>query len=154
MRGHSGKVCRRAQNKNQQKQQPRRVNWNGEEGEEQKSEEEEDTSNEQYVLGIDGSGSPPFLMRGKLNRKKICLMINSGSPVTIISRDELQRILQYEVLFVRPIPEGEKYVNFNKRPINLLGYIICELEVVGKYIRKERILVARPGTKSIVGATG
>ena len=74
-------------------------------------------------------------------------MIDSRSPVTIISRD----ILQYEVLIVRPLPEDEKYVDFNKRPINLLGYIFCELEVGGKYIRKARILVAQPGAKSFVG---
>ena len=148
MTGHFGKVCRRAQNKNPQKQPPRRVNLIEEE-EEQKS--DEDTSEEQYVLGIDGSGSPPFMMKGKINRNKFCLMIDSGSPVTIISRDELQKILQYEVLFVRPLPEDEKYVDFNKRPVNSLGYIFCELEVGGKYIRKARTLVARPGTKSIVG---
>ena len=78
-------------------------------------------------------------------------MIDSVSPVTIISRDELQRILQYNVLFIRPLPEDEKYVDFNKRPVNLLRYIFCELEVGGKYISKARTLVARPGTKSIVG---
>ena len=78
-------------------------------------------------------------------------MIDSGSPVTIISRDELQRILQYEVLFVRPLPKDGKYVDYNKQPVNLLGYIFCELQVGGKYIRKARILVARPGAKSIVG---
>ena len=78
-------------------------------------------------------------------------MRDSGSPVTIIGRDELQRIPQYEVLFVRPLPEDEKYVDYNKQPFNLLGYIFCELEVGGKYIRKARILVARPGAKFIVG---
>ena len=72
-------------------------------------------------------------------------MIDSGSPVTIISYDELQKILQYNVLFVRPLPDDEKNVDFNKRPVNLLGYIFCELEVGEKYIRKARILVSRPG---------
>ena len=91
------------------------------------------------------------MMKGKINRKKFCLIIDSGSPVTIISRDELQKILQYDVLFIRPLPEDENYVDFNKRPVTLLGYIFCELEVGGKYIRKARILVAKPGTKSIVG---
>ena len=87
------------------------MNWIAEEGEEQRS-DEEDTGDEQYVLGFVGGGSPPFTMGGKINRKKFCLLIDSGSPVTIISRDELQIILQYEVLFVRPLPEDEKYVEF------------------------------------------
>ena len=148
MTGHFGKVCTRIQKQGPTKQPPQRVNLV--EGEKQDS-DYDNSSDEQYVLGIDGGGSPPFLMKGRINRKKFCLMIDSGSPVTIISRDELQRILQYEVLFVRPLPEDEKYVDYNKQPVNLLGYIFCELEVGGKYIRKARILVARPGAKSIVG---
>ena len=78
-------------------------------------------------------------------------MIDSVSPVTIIGYDELQKTLQYDVLFVRPLPEDTKYVDYNKRPANLLGYKFRELEVGGKYNRKARILVARPGAKSIVG---
>ena len=127
--------------KKQQKQPPPRVNWI----------EDENTNEEQNVLGIDGSGPPLFMMKGEINRTKSCFMIDSGSPVTIICRDELQRILQYDVLFIRPLPEDKKYVDFNKRPVNLPGYIFCQLEVGGKYIREARILVARPGTKSIVG---
>ena len=147
--GHFGRVCRRAQKQqNAQKQPPRRVNWVEEESE---NDEDKNEDEEQYVLGIDGSGSPPFMMKGKINRKKFCLMIDSGSPVTIINYEELQKILQYETLFVRPLPPDEKYVDYNKKPVNLLGYIFCELEVGGKYIRKARILVARPGAKSIVG---
>ena len=129
------------------KQQPRRVNWVDEETEDEEEIEEE----EQYMLGIDAGGSPPFMMRGKINRKKFNLMIDSGSPVTTIKYEDLPKILQYETLFVRPLPEEEKYVDYNKRPVNLLGYIFCELEVGGKYIRKARILVAKPGAKSIVG---
>ena len=118
---------------------------------EEPEDEEEIEEEKQYVLGIDGSGSPPFMMREKINRKNFSLMIDSGSPVTIINYEVLQKIPQYEILFVRPLPEDEKYVDYNKRPVNLLGYIYCELEVGGKYIRKARILVARPGAKSIVG---
>ena len=86
------------------------------------------------------------MMKGKINRKKFCLMIDSGSPVTIINYEELQKILQYETLFVRPLPHYEKYVDYNRKPVNLLGYIFCELEVGGKYIRKARILVRNPSS--------
>ena len=69
-----------------------RVNWIEEEPDKQ---EEEEDSHEQYLLGIDGHRTPPFMMKGKFNRKKFFFMIDSGSPVTIISHDELQTILQY-----------------------------------------------------------
>ena len=130
--GHFGRVCRRApKQQNTQKQPPRRVNSVEEEPEDDEDIEEE----EQYVLGIDGNGSPPFMMKGKINRKKFCLMIDSGSPVTIINYEELQKILQYETLFVRPLPPDEIYVENNRKPINLLGYIFRELKVIGTYIR-------------------
>ena len=81
-------MCRKQQKpQTPQKQAPRRVNWVDEESDNQ--DEEED----QYVLGIDGGGSPPFMMKCKINRKKFCLMIDSGSPVTIINQEELQKIL-------------------------------------------------------------
>ena len=47
-------------------------------------------------------------------------MIDSGSSVTIIGYNELQKILQYDVLFVRPLPKDEKYVDFNKQPVDLV----------------------------------
>ena len=77
---------------------PRRTNWVEAEEEQENTDEQEE---EQYVLGIDGGGSPPFMTKGKLNRKKFCLMIDSGSPVTIIGLDELQKILQLDELFLR-----------------------------------------------------
>ena len=76
--GHYGKVCRKPQNQQStHKQPPRRVNWVAEESEKDEDNHEE----EQYVLGIDGSGSPPFMMKGKINRKKFCLMKDSTSPL-------------------------------------------------------------------------
>ena len=141
-----GRVCKRVQTQGQQKQPLRRVNLVAEE--EQKQSDDDDSSDEQYVLGIDGSGSPPFMMKGRINHNKFCLLIDSGFTVTIISRDELQRSRQYEVLFVRPLPEDEKYVDYNKQPVNLLGYIFCELEVGGKNIRRSENSSSTPRDES------
>ena len=76
--GHFGKVCKRNSKQNHLRQLPRRANW----VEEHKLEDEENDDNieQQYVLGKDESGSTPFMMKGKYNQKKICLMIDSGSP--------------------------------------------------------------------------
>ena len=76
--------------------------------------------------------------------------MTQGHRVTgYISHDKLQKIFQYDVLFLRPPNQGKKYEYFNKRSVNRLGYIFGELEVGGKYIRKAKILVARRGAKSI-----
>ena len=52
----------------------------------------------------------------------------------MISYAELQKILQYDVLFARPLRQDEKYVDFNKRSEKLFGYIFSELAVSGKHI--------------------
>ena len=47
--------------------------------------------------------------------------------------------------------EDERYVDFNGKPLQILGDMCCELEVNDSYIRKARILIARNGSKSIIG---
>ena len=42
-------------------------------------------------------------------------------------------------------------MDFIGKPQQLMGYVFCELQVNGSYIRKVRILFARSGTKSIIG---
>ena len=136
--GRFVRVCRKQQQpQNSQKQPPRLVNLVDEESDNNAEQEAE----EQYVLGIIGGGSPLFMMKSIINRKKFCLMIDSGSPVTVINQEQLQKILQYKVLFISPQPKDEKYVD-NKKPVNLLVFIFCKLKVGGKYKRKTRILVA------------
>ena len=78
-------------------------------------------------------------------------MIDSGSPVKFFALDEIKQIMKKETLPVREMIEGEKYVDFNGKPLNLLGYGFCEQQVSNKYIKKARILIAKKGTKSIVG---
>ena len=148
--GHFGRVCKRPQVKRTQPNKgPRRINWVEEESE--SNEEGSEDSTDKLVLSIEGAGEAPFTMKGKINNKKFSLMIDSGSPVTIIGHEELRKILNYDVLFVRPLPKHEKYVDFNKQPLDIMGYIYCELEVGTRRIKKARILVARKGVKSIVG---
>ena len=81
------KVCRRNPKQYQQRQLPWSVILV--EKEQNKTDKEVDVK-EQYVLGIDGSGSPSSMMKGKINRKKFCLLVDSGSPVSKISNGELR----------------------------------------------------------------
>ena len=47
--------------------------------------------------------------------------------------------------------EGKKYVDINGKLLNLLGYLLCELQVGNQYIKKARILIAKKETMSIIG---
>ena len=68
MTGHFGKVCRNNPNNTNKRPTttPRRINW-VEADDEQETTEEQDQ--EQYILGIDRGGSPPFMMKGRINKK-------------------------------------------------------------------------------------
>ena len=86
------------------------------------------------------------------NRSKT--MLDTGSPVTIFALDEIKTIMKRKILPVRQMI-GERYVDFKNhwigKPLQLLGYVFCELQVNDSYIKKARILIARSGSKSIIG---
>ena len=54
-------------------------------------------------------------------------------------------------LQVRTMIEGERYVDFNGKPLQLLGYVFCELQGNDSYVKKARILIAKSRTKFVIG---
>ena len=103
------------------------------------------------VLTIEGGENGQFFMSGKINGNQFKTMIDSGSPVTIFEIEEIKRIMKRKTLLIRQLPEDEDYVDFNKRKLNLLGYVFCQLEVGESKMQKARILVAERGAKSLIG---
>ena len=65
--------------------------------------------------------------------------------------DELKRITKRETLQVRDLIKEEEYEDFIGQPLNLLAYVLCELQVGDSYVKKARVLVARNRYKSIIG---
>ena len=113
--------------------------------------EEEDDENI-MVLNVEGDeNTNPYYMEGFISGNRFKTMIDSGSPVKIFAVDEIKQIMKRETLPVREMIEGERYVDFIGKPLNLLGYVFCELQVGNQYIKKARILIAKKGTKSIIG---
>ena len=70
-------------------------------------------------------------------------MIDTGSPVTVYAVDDITKIMKRENLRVREVVEGERYVDFNGKRLQLVGFVFCELQVNDSYIKKERILMAK-----------
>ena len=85
--------------------------------------------NDKIVLTIDGDENGQFSMSGKIDGKPFKTLVDSGSPVTIFKIEEIKRIMKRKTLFIRQLPEDEEYIDFNKRKLNLLGNVICQLEV-------------------------
>ena len=117
-------------------------------------EEDQDSDSDEMVLNVETEGtnkSEPYYMEGWINGFRFKTMIDTGSPVTIFAVDEIKRIMRRADLQVRPMVDEEKYVDFNGKPLKLLGYVFCQLQVGEKVMKKARVLVAREGMKSIVG---
>ena len=77
------------------------------------------------VLNVEGGNNDtkPFYMEGFINGNHSKTMIDTGSPVTIFALDEIKRIMKREKLPVRQMIEGERYVDFNGKPLQLMGYV-------------------------------
>ena len=93
----------------------------------------------------------PFIMKGKLNGRRFSAIIDSGSPVSIFPRDELKEILRTQVLCAKSLPEGEVYTDYNRKKLDLLGAMYAKVEVGDNCIKRARILVAKEGTKALIG---
>ena len=109
-------------------------------------EESGEEDDEDYmVLKVESESetAKPYYMEGFINGNKFKTMIDTGSPVTIFELDEIKQIMKREKLQVRPMIENGRYVDFNGKPVKLLGYVFCELQVNDSYTKKARILIAK-----------
>ena len=150
-KGHLEKVCNQKKSDNNQGLGKNRGFAKRVQLVDQKDNDDED---ENYmVLNVEGNDNNTKLyhMEGFISGNQFKTMIDTGSPVTIYALDEIKKIMKRENLLVRDMVESERYVDFNGKPLQLLGYVFCELQVNESYIKKARILIAKKGTKSIIG---
>ena len=70
--------------------------------------------------------------------------------MSIFAIDELERIIGKHWVVVREMIDDERYVDFNRRPLPLLGYMLVSIQVGKTRMSKARVLVAKKGAKSIV----
>ena len=115
------------------------------------SEDSEEWDDDEMVLQVIGEGAKPFMMEGLMCGKKFQAIIDTGSPVSIFAIDELERIIGKYWVVVREMIDDERYVDFNRRPLPLLGYMFVSIQVGKTRMSKARVLVANKGAKSIVG---
>ena len=107
--------------------------------------EESAGAEDDMVLHIGGNGQQPFIMKGKLNDQAFATMIDSGSPITIFTQDDLRYML------ARPLPQTEQYVDYNTKPLNLLGFMTADVKVGKITIKNARIVITRDGKRSLIG---
>ena len=108
-------------------------------------EEDESSEEDMVVVKVEGDemrSASPYYMEGTINGNNFKTMIHTGSPVRIFAIDEILKNNKRREMQVRRMIPGGKYVDFNRNPLELLGYVFCELEG-GGYIWKTRILVAK-----------
>ena len=118
---------------------------------EETEDEESDVDEEQLVLKIEGKGSKPFYMEGLMCGNHFKAIINTGSPVSIFTEKDFQKMVGERKVVIREMIENERYVVYNKKPLELLAYQFVRLEVAGVTVSKASVLVAPNSGKSIVG---
>ena len=153
--GHTEKCCNK-KHPNRQKEMVKRLKSRNEQGMRrvnyiEDTEDELEVDEEQLVLKIEGKGSKPFYMEGLMCGNYFKAIIDTGSPVSIFTEKDLQKIVGEREVVIREMIENERYVDYNKKPLELLGYQFVRLEVAGVTVSKARVLVAPNSGKSIVG---
>ena len=126
----------------------RRVNYIEESEDEDESEEEDE---EQHVLRVDGEGTKPFYMEGTMCGNYFKAIIVTGSSVSIFTKRDLQKIVGERKVVIRDMIENERYVDYSRKPLELLGYQFVRLEVAGVTVSKAKVLLAPNSGKSIGG---
>ena len=116
----------------------RRVNYI----EESEEESEEDEDEEQLVLRVDGNGCKPFYMERMLSGNYFEAIIDIGSPVSIFTKRDLQKIVGDRKVVIRDMIPCEHYIDYNQKPLILIGYQFVRLDVAGVTVSKARVLVA------------
>ena len=155
--GHVEKCCKRKFPQRQKEMMQRLKNRDNEKSMrrvnyiEESDEESEEDEEEQLVLRVEGDGCNPFYMEGTMCGNYFKANIDTGSPVSIFTKRDLQKIVGERKVVIRDMIEGERYIDYNKKPLELLGYQFVRLEVAGVTVSKARVLVAPNSGKSIVG---
>ena len=120
------------------------------EQEDDQSEDSNEYEEDKVVLHVGGGGNQPFMMKGKLNNESFTTMIDSGSPITLFTQTDLRRLLKQDVIFARPLPKTEQYVNYNSKPLDLLGFMTVDVQVGKRKLKNARIVITRDGKRSLI----
>ena len=51
-----------------------------------------DDEAENVELHVNGDGTPPFVLKGRINNQPFCTMIDSGSPIIIFTQGDLRKL--------------------------------------------------------------
>ena len=89
-------------------------------------------------------------MKGKIKNQPLTTIFDSGSPMTIITQAVLRQLLK-DVIFARPIPKSEQYVDYNNKPLNLLRFTNVNVKVEKRTIKNARLVISRDGKRPLIG---
>ena len=124
----------------------RRVNLVGREYDQ--SDATSETQEDKVVLHLEGKqGHPPFVMKGKITKEPFTTMIDSSSPISIFTQVDLRKLLRNDVIFARPLPKNESYMDYSNQPLNLVGFINVEVQVGKRKTKNARIAITRDGKR-------
>ena len=87
-------------------------------------------------------------MEGTICGNYFKAIIDTGSPVSILTKRDILKCVGEGKVVIRDMIEGERYVDYNQKPLKLLRYQFVRLEVAGVTVSKARVLRA-PNSRQI-----
>ena len=78
-------------------------------------------------------------------------MIDSGSPITIFTKEMVRNIFNSDLVSARQLSKKEDYVDSNGKLFNSLGFITVDVQVGTRNIQKARFAIARDRKGSLSG---
>ena len=73
------------------------------------SEDSEEWDDDEIVLQVNGAGAKPSRIEGLMCGKKFQAIIDTGSPVSILAIDKLERIIGKHWVVVREMIDDERF---------------------------------------------
>ena len=104
------------------------------------------------VLRLDGTGIPTFVHKGRIKKQLFTTMVDSESPITIFTKEDVRKILRSDVIFARLLPKKKENVDYKVKPSNLIGIINVDGHV-GKQTIEKRPYSNCESRKEIIGGT-
>ena len=77
----------------------RKINQSGESSE---------WDDDNIVLHVNGLAAKPFVLKGKINKQNFSTIIDSTSPISVFTKQDLSRLLKTDLIFARPLPKMKR----------------------------------------------
>ena len=90
-------------------------------------------------------------MEGMMCGNYFRAIIDTGSPIPTFTKRDLQKVVGEQKVVIRDMIENERFVDYNRKQLELLGYQFVRLDVAGMTVSKARVLTPENPSWAVSG---